>query len=174
MSKELPSQKLKQNIDEAFIHLKRLLYAGKSIKTFFPLTENIMSNIDEESIQDMDQFVFRFMKLQDCIGQRLFSSLLENLQEDYSTRPFLDILNRLEQLGAIESAYSWQELRDIRNDIAHEYPENTKENIRSLNELYNKTADLLAILRSITIYVEKNLNVIVHEVPLWPSGLSCK
>ena len=86
----------------------------------------------------------------------------------------LDILNRLEQLGAIESAYSWQELRDIRNDIAHEYPENTNENIQSLNELYIKTADLLAILRSITIYIEKNLNINVYEVPSWPSGLSSK
>ncbi len=59
-----------------------------------------MLNIDEESIQDMDQFVFRFMILQDCIVQRLFSSLLDNLQEDYSTKPFLDILNRLEKLRA--------------------------------------------------------------------------
>ena len=174
MNKELSNEKLTQGIDEAFIHLKRLLYAGNNIKTFFPLTEEFMFNIDDESIEHLDQFIFRFMKLQDCIGQRLFSSLLENLQEDYSTRPFLDILNRLEQLGAIESAYSWQVLRDIRNDIAHEYPENTKESIRSLNELYIKTADLLAMLRSITIYVEKNLNVNVNEVPLWPSGLSSK
>ena len=66
------------------------------------------------------------------------------------------------------------EQRTIRNDIAHEDPDNTKENIRSLNKLYIKTADLLTILHSITIYVEKNLKVIVHEVPLWPPGLDSK
>ncbi len=174
MSNPLSKEKLTQGIEEAFIHLKRLLFAGNSIKIFFPLTEEFMLNIDEESIQDLDQFVFRFMKLQDCIGQRLFPSLLDNLQEDYSTKSFLDILNRLEQLGAIESAYSWQELRDIRNDIAHEYSENTKENISSLNELYIKTADLLAILRSVTIYIEKNLNINVQEVPSWPPDLNSK
>ncbi|MCK4541073.1 MAG: TM1812 family CRISPR-associated protein [Spirochaetales bacterium] len=168
MNKPLSEVKLTQSIEEAFIHLKRLLYAGNKIKSFFPLSEEFLLNIDEENIEHLDQYVFRFMKLQDCIGQRIFASLLENLQEDYSTKPFLDILNRLEQLGVIENAYSWQELRDIRNDITHEYPKNTTENTMALNELYIKTADLFAILRSTTVYIQKKLKMNVPEVPSWP------
>ena len=68
MSKPSSNEKLTQGIEEAFIHLKRLLYAGNNIKTFFPLTNEFMLNIDEENIEHLDQFVFRFMKLQDCIG----------------------------------------------------------------------------------------------------------
>ena len=162
------SKKLIQNLDEAFIHLKRLFYAGTHIASFFPLTDELMLTMNEENVSHLDQFIFRFMKLQDCIGQRLFSSLLECLQEDYSSKPFIDVLNRLEKLEIIESTYIWQELRDIRNDIAHEYPENSSDNMKALNELFLKTADLLTIFRSTTEFIEKNLEIKVQQVPDWP------
>ena len=168
MNKKLSEIKLKQSLDEAFIHLKRINHAGKNIKPFFPLTEDFMNNITDDETEHLDQFVFRFMKLQDCIGNRIFPVLLENLQEDYSGKPFLDILNRLEKLGIIESSYIWQVLRNIRNSLAHEYPENTRENIAALNELFIKMADLYSILRSVTEYISKKFEILLPAVPQWP------
>jgi len=107
------------------------------------------------------------MKLQDCIGLRIFPALLDILQEDYKTRPFLDIINRLEQLGVIESAYLWQELRQTRNNLAHEYPDNTKENVLILNELYEKTGDLISILKSTAGYIRGKHIIDVQDVPDW-------
>ena len=168
MKNILPEVKLKQSLEEAFIHLKRLLYAGKNIKSFFPLSEDFINGIDDEKIEHLDQFIYRFMKLQDCLGLRLFPAVLENLQEEYKTRSFLDILNRLEQLGVIESAYIWQEIRETRNNFTHEYPENTKENIMALNELYNKTADLVRCFKSAAYYINANLKINVQTIPDWP------
>jgi hypothetical protein len=168
MKNIIPEVKLKKSLEEAFIHLKRLLYAGDNIKSFFPLREDFIISLDDEGVGHLDQFIYRFMKLQDCMSLRMFPALLENLQEEYKTRSFLDILNRLEQLGVIESAYVWQELRETRNNFAHEYPENTKENIMALNELYNKSADLLQCFRSAANYINANLKIDVPAVPEWP------
>ncbi|MBS0542214.1 MAG: hypothetical protein JSR40_00555 [Proteobacteria bacterium] len=41
--------------------------------------------------------------------------------------PVLDRLARLEQLGWLPSAEQWLELRRIRNEFTHEYPEEVEE-----------------------------------------------
>jgi hypothetical protein len=38
-------------------------------------------------VQDLDQFVLRFSKLQDAIGARLLPALLTDLLEPYERRP---------------------------------------------------------------------------------------
>src|SRR3989337_1047363 len=75
--------------------------------------------IDE--IEHIDQMVYRFSKLQDSIGERLFKSLLMFLEEDVTNKPFLDILNRLEQLEILPSKDEWLKLRKVRNELSHEY-----------------------------------------------------
>jgi hypothetical protein len=48
--------------------------------------------LDDESVQDWDQFVLRFTKLQDAIGNRLFPSLLDYLLEPSAEQPMIDKL----------------------------------------------------------------------------------
>ena len=75
----------------------------------------------------LDQFIFRFSKLQDGIGAKLFRYILEWLYEDTSTMSIRDILNRLERLNLIDDVE--------RNTVSHNYPLGTKEVVDSLNEL---------------------------------------
>lgn len=72
----------------------------------------------------LDQFAYRFTRLQDDMGGRLFPALLGTLGEEVSAMSVIDRLNRLEQLGWISLADEWLELRRIRNEFAHDYPEN--------------------------------------------------
>lgn len=60
--------------------------------------------MDENQIRCMDQFIFRFSKLQDAMGAKIFRYVLEYLDEDVSTLPMRDILNRLERFHLIGSA----------------------------------------------------------------------
>lgn len=55
MKKALPETRLNNSIDEAFTHLKRLLYAGGKIKDFVPLKEKCMDEIGDEKIGYIDQ-----------------------------------------------------------------------------------------------------------------------
>jgi hypothetical protein len=51
--------------------------------------------------------------------------------------PALDRFNRLEQLGWLPSADEWLELRRMRNEFAHDYPETAKERFDQLQLALN-------------------------------------
>lgn len=44
------------------------------------------------------------------------------MHEPVESTPIIDILNLLERYGYRPSAARWQEIREIRNQITHEYP----------------------------------------------------
>jgi len=46
--------------------------------------------------------------------------------------PMIDILNILEKLNIIDDANKWDELREIRNSIAHEYPFDINERVDNI------------------------------------------
>ena len=85
-----------------------------------------------------DQFVARFSKLQDAMGAKLFPAILELTKEQGNLTAFIDQLNRLEKIGAIPSSEQWLRLREMRNQFAHDYPEDPQ--IQS--SLLNKALDL--------------------------------
>ncbi|HKK80987.1 MAG TPA: hypothetical protein VJ909_01990, partial [Prolixibacteraceae bacterium] len=109
-------------------------------------------------ISFIDQFIFRFSKLQDLMGARLFPSILELLAEPVYDKAFIDILNRLEKLHVIESATEWVELRNIRNDIAHEYPASLLERIEGINVLFNNWGKLEQIVEKCWLVFNKQTN----------------
>jgi hypothetical protein len=46
-----------------------------------PLTGEGMDLLTDEQVQDIDQFILRYTKLQDTMGTRLFTSILNYLYE---------------------------------------------------------------------------------------------
>lgn len=79
-------------------------------------------------------------------------------EESYN-KVFLDIFNRLEQLGIIEDYDLWKELRIIRNEIAHEYDENKQELIEKINKIISSKIQLEKYLEDVVAYLEsRNLN----------------
>lgn len=82
----------------------------------------------------VNSFLFNYIKIQDKIGSKLFKNVLFALKEidDYST-PMVDVLNNLEKLKIIDRADEWDRLREIRNNIAHEYPADIEERIENIH-----------------------------------------
>ncbi|MCF6332950.1 MAG: hypothetical protein L3J11_06665 [Draconibacterium sp.] len=139
------NDRLLQTFDICALHLKRMEYAKSKVEPYIPLNRDSYYKLDDDTIGFLDQFIFRFSKLQDIMGSRLFPAILEALAEPVTEKAFIDILNRLEKLGILESAQSWIELRKIRNDIAHEYPASLIERIEGINILF----DNLEVLKQI-------------------------
>ena len=77
---------------------------------------------DPELRRLADQIVFRFTKLQDAMGERLVPATLASLLEPYENRPVRDRLDRLEKLGYLDVG-DWLRWREMRNRLAHEYPD---------------------------------------------------
>lgn len=77
---------------------------------------------DRGRVRLVDQLLFRFIKLQDALGERLVPATLAGLAEPFADRPMRDRLNRLEKLGFLD-VDNWLAWREIRNRLAHEYPD---------------------------------------------------
>ena len=101
-----------------------------------PLTEETYKNLNDFRVRHLDQFLFRSSKLQDAIGKRLLPQLFLSLEDE--ERPYIDILNRDEALGAAISKDEWLLLIKLRNEFVHECSNMTMENADSVNGLFNK------------------------------------
>lgn len=122
-------------IKEASAHLQKLRLRAPELQQLRPITAATLTSIDDPTTLKLDQFVYRFTKLQDAMARRLLPSLYAWLESDAEPRAFLDILNRLEQIEVIPSVATWQKFRTIRNSIAHDYPESLDRTANTLNEL---------------------------------------
>lgn len=94
----------------------------------------------------LDQFAYRYTRLQDDMGVRLMPAVLRALQEDITALSMLDRLNRLEQLGWLPSAEEWTDLRRVRNEFAHDCPDTVEERFERLQLALTAASRLLEIL----------------------------
>lgn len=144
-------ERLSASLQKCRIHLQRIQYAVSQTEELFPLERENYQILNDAQTGNIDQLVFRFTKLQDELGTNTFRYLLVYLQEDILDKPFRDILNRLEQLKIIESSDMWLALRELRNDLAHEYPLMLDETIDKLNHLFEQ----LPLLKNILFTIER-------------------
>lgn len=93
-----------------------------------------------------DQIIYRFSKAQDSMGAKLFKAYML-AQGSNVDRPFMDILNTLEKLNILE-VDEWFELREIRNEIAHDYEDNKTLAVDILNSIFKHKGELEKILIS--------------------------
>lgn len=149
-------QKVHDNLNESYKHLLRLENAFESLKKnyLFPISMEDFKIILQsvEHLAYSDQIIYRFSKLQDCMGAKLFKSVLLYEGENVN-KPFLDILNQLEAIDII-NVDEWFEIRDLRNEIAHDYEDNDEIAINILNTIYKLKLDLKEILDAISKLVQ--------------------
>jgi hypothetical protein len=133
----LTDPRIEKVINECDKHLKRINSAYLKMSVFIPLDAKSYQQLSDDEIEHIDQFLFRFAKLQDTVGEKLFQLLLEFFKEEnIRNKPFIDILNRLEQLGILEDKNVWLELRKTRNNIAHQYEDEPQQAAEALNAIY--------------------------------------
>ena len=133
-----------EKLHECNQHKNRLLKAKKHLQRYMPIDEEYYREFDDITMGFIDQMIFRFSKLQDTMGEKLFPSLLELMGEDVKSKPFIDRLNRIEELGILYKN-DWMDLRKDRNEIAHEYSFNQEEVVDGINVIYNSTDKLTKI-----------------------------
>lgn len=120
-------------------HIIRIKEALDELSAILPIQCDKYQTLTSDEVRCLDQFIFRFSKLQDAMEAKLFRYILEHLNEDISSLPMRDILNRLERYNIIPSVSEWIYVRELRNEIAHDYPIDDQEVVQAINELINKT-----------------------------------
>lgn len=87
----------------------------------FTLAQARQLEIDPDLAERVEAFVGRFGRLQDTLGDKLLPALLLALGERPSAA--IDNLDRAERLGLIASTDEWLAMRELRNQMVHEYVE---------------------------------------------------
>lgn len=142
----LETLKLEKIFKECDKHLQRINEAYGDMAAFMPLNAVKYDELSKQQVQAIDQYLFRFSKLQDTMGEKLFKLFLARFEENIDRLPFIDILNKLEKYLNIALANEWQDLRKIRNQLAHEYEDDAIEMANMLNLIYAKRKSLNAFI----------------------------
>ena len=140
-------------------HKKRLLEAKNRLKGVMPLDIESYNDFESLQISIIDQMIFRFSKLQDTMGEKLFAAILDLNAEEVKKMSFIDRLNRLEELELL-SKDGWMSLRKNRNEIAHEYSFNQDEVVDGINIIYKEVDNLLRIYSDICNYCFKKFDFV--------------
>ncbi len=147
-------------LSECGSHIEKLERGHKLLGDFFPLSDNSLKKCSPEQIEHIDQFIYRFTKLQDSMGTRLLPSLHAVMEGNSSPIPFLDVLARLAKLGVVTSEEDWQFFRNLRNNLTHDYPESVAQTALTLNTLFQEFHRLENLHRQAATHAGKVLEKI--------------
>ena len=131
-------------LEKVYLHQKRLKLALLEIKEWDSIDCEIFE--DFEKIKTVDTFIYRFIKLQDLMGDKLFKVFLNALGEYRDNMSLLDVLDKLEKFEIIDSSKDWMEYRKLRNKLTHEYPNSEEDIIDGISmaiEAYFKIEEIL-------------------------------
>lgn len=95
--------------------------AGRLFSEPFTRERALALEGDVELAERVEAFVGRFGRLQDTLGDKLLPLLLVALGE--KSGAVMDNLDRAERLGWIAGAEDWLAMRNLRNQMVHEYVE---------------------------------------------------
>ncbi|WP_456470941.1 hypothetical protein [Caminibacter sp.] len=126
-------EKLKLYFQEAQKHIEKIDKAKEVLNKHYPFNIDTLEELEEFEKDKLDVLAFRFAKLQDLMGEKIFRNIL-NLMGYNTQRPFIEILAELER-EEILNTQTWIALRNARNSISHEYPYMEENLIEAINFL---------------------------------------
>ena len=120
-----------------------------------PLTLQSIQQIERDPVlaERLDAFVSRFGRLQDNLGDKLLPQLLAAMAEPIGA--VMENLDRAEKLGWLASADTWMEIRKLRNQMVHEYIEDTAILISALQSGHAYVPVLISAAASLIAQVDK-------------------
>ena len=147
--------KMQKYLNECNKHKIRIEKSYAKVKEIFPLSAPRYGKLSDDEIEAIDQYLFRFAKLQDTLGKQVFKMIVSEYDDTVDDLTFLDVLNRLEKIGVLEDVNIWKKLRDVRNDISHQYDDEPEEMAEALNNIFSYKTELIAIFDKIEIFVNR-------------------
>ena len=154
-----------EKLHECNLHKQRLLGAKSHLRPIMPLDVDRYAAIDDVQMGFVDQMIFRFSKLQDTLGEKIFPALLALHGEPVKKMTFIDRLNRLEELELVDKNV-WMGLRKARNEVAHEYSFNQEEVVDGINLIFDRVDLLLNIYRKIYDHCFDRFEFVRHSAIL--------
>ncbi|MDR2923924.1 MAG: hypothetical protein LBU85_11375 [Treponema sp.] len=125
------------------------------VRRSYEQTSNIKmnSNYTIEEFDKLENLTSRYARTADMLVNKVMRSIDTVESEDIGT--IIDIMNRAEKRGIVSSSEILHTIRDLRNNIAHEYK--ISEIPRFFSDVIKYTPLLLEIIQNVNTYCEKYL-----------------
>jgi len=133
-----------------------------AIKEYKALIDDLLkeSNIYEQFVFNtlkpekraiVDAYLKRFASIQDFLGAKIFSLLLD--VAGINNTKMSEVLSNIEKENIIDSLENWIELREVRNELEHDYPDQLQEALNNLKYCINSFEQLESYyLNSLTFF----------------------
>lgn len=147
MDSAVMNKLLAEQINTLDAAVRVLQDSHQRVGDIFKKNKSELSVAEKESCEALTA---RFARLCDFLFQRAFRTLDQvELMDEGSG---IDRLNRMEKRGVIASATLWRNLRELRNDIAHEYLIERSDHV--LKEAYQYGPELLRTVEAFKKYLD--------------------
>ena len=138
-------------------------YLKKDIEVFnnlygIPIKSEILETIenDDNLRRLVASITSDFSKAQAILGEKLFKEILYFTDEiNDKNISFFEVLSILEKLSIMEHRLEWKQVKEIRNNIAHEYPEEVDKLADNLNLIFEKVKFLNSCFNNIKGFYEE-------------------
>ena len=117
-----------QCIDDALLSIQQ--------KKLAELDDTRLINLSAVDRGLFDTLMYRFLLIQDTIDAKIFPLIADLRLGDKKAMIWLDVLYQLEKLHILTSGEDWQELREMRNEITHEYDQDTNMRKETIIKLF--------------------------------------
>jgi hypothetical protein len=150
MKTQIAKERLTNYFNEAKKHIAKIESVKRALDNVMPLDIESFYKLLETEQDKLDVLVFRFSKLQDLLGRKIFRAILEYSGFDINIS-FVKILSELEKESLLD-VNRWVSLRDVRNAIAHEYPNEEENMIEEINFIYKEVWYLVDVTQKLEEY----------------------
>lgn len=103
----------------------------------------------------LDAYLKRFSSIQDFLGAKIFSLLLE--VSGINSSKMSEVLYYIEKEEIIDSLENWIEIREVRNELEHDYPEELQEALEDLKFCIDNFSKLESYYLNCVNFAEKYL-----------------
>ena len=143
-----------QNLNAVILQLKQ---AEKHLKISYQRCQEIglEGSHSEDHLIEFEALTGRFARLVDMLIHKFFRAIDTVELVDVGT--LIDTMNRAEKRGLVDSALELRALKDLRNDIAHEYLDKKLTILHK--EVYQSVPKLFAIIAHSIAYSQKYITI---------------
>ena len=146
---------LKEYLSSANKVASRLAWSCSRVSQLLPLDAAGVEGLVEVDIERLDAFLYRFNSLTAIMQDHITRALLTAEEEDISERSRKDQRQLLEKLGALKPQLKFGTIAELRNRLTHVYPDDSAKQAEILNEVYERSSDLLKIYNDALAYADR-------------------
>jgi hypothetical protein len=166
---------LEENLRASAKVAKRLLWSCERVAHLMPLDATKIDLLSDEQEESFDALLLRFNSLTAMVQDHITRGILTLEEEDVSKKSQRDRRILMERLGALKPELKFGTLAELRNRIAHFYPDENAKQAEILNEVHGRTKDLIEGYNEALQYADRKFfgnkldvhPVVIPSVPGW-------